>query len=121
MELFYFSGMFKKQGGDKCEFCPANTYSDGTLTECLKCNNDLSVLPGLYYKNWNELPIYLNRSYLSFDDTKNRMFIIFYSFDKNILFILVKQYVHSQSWVSINQLIYIVFDFIVLFLNRFQV
>jgi hypothetical protein len=60
--------MYKNNVTDKCEFCPAKTYSNGTLTVCRSCENELSLLPGLYYRNWNELPIYLNRSYMSFDD-----------------------------------------------------
>jgi hypothetical protein len=86
---FYFSGMYKNKSTNKCEFCPANTYSNGTLNECLACKNDLSLLPGLYYQNWNELPIYLNTSYLSFDDSDNCM-SIFYFFLVNF-FYLFKQ------------------------------
>ncbi|CAF1026899.1 unnamed protein product [Adineta ricciae] len=61
-------GMFKNISSGKCEFCPPKTYSNGTLSACLPCANDLSLVPGLYYKIWNDLPDYLNRSYLSFDD-----------------------------------------------------
>ncbi len=63
--------MYKNNVTDKCEFCPAKTYSNGTLTVCRSCENELSLLPGLYYRNWNELPIYLNRSYMSFDDPES--------------------------------------------------
>jgi len=76
---FYSSGMYKKQGLSKCEFCPPNTYSNGTSSECLSCKNELSLLPGLYYQNWNELPKYFNRSYMSFDDPENCMYRIFFS------------------------------------------
>ncbi|CAF4899694.1 unnamed protein product [Rotaria sp. Silwood1] len=79
-------GMFKNKDTGRCEFCPQGTYSNGISNECLLCKNELSVLPGLYYKNWNELPIYLNRSYISLDETKN-----------------LKQWIHDQSWIpSIN-------------------
>ncbi|CAM4924705.1 unnamed protein product [Rotaria socialis] len=64
-------GMYKKTDGDHCDFCPLQTYSNGTLNACLPCENKLSLLPGLYYKIWNELPPYLNRSYMSFDETKD--------------------------------------------------
>ncbi len=83
---FHFSGMYKKKDTGKCEFCPPKTYSNGTLTECLPCANDLSLLPGLYYKHWNDLPIYLNRSYMSFHDSKTCMSNDFLSFVFNKYF-----------------------------------
>ncbi|CAF1026586.1 unnamed protein product [Rotaria sordida] len=63
-------GMYKNTDSGLCEFCPQGTYSDGTLSECRKCKSELSVLPGLYYKNWNELPMFFNRSYMSFYESK---------------------------------------------------
>ncbi|CAF3168185.1 unnamed protein product [Rotaria sp. Silwood2] len=75
-------GMYKNKDTGRCEFCPEETYSNGTLNECLQCKSKLSVVPGLYYKNWNELPIYLNRSYMSFDETKN-----------------IKQFARDRSWI----------------------
>ena len=72
--------MYKNKGTNQCEFCPAKTYSNGTLSECLPCENDLSRLTGLYYQNWNELPMYLNRSYMAFDDPDNCMSLIKHSF-----------------------------------------
>jgi hypothetical protein len=70
--------MYKNKASGKCEFCPAKTYSNGTLTECKPCANELSLLTGLYYQNWNELPIYLNRSYLSFVDPEGGMKINYF-------------------------------------------
>ena len=58
--------MYKEK--NTCQFCPEQTFSNGTLPACLPCEKDRSLLSGLYYKNWNELPIYLNRSYMSFDN-----------------------------------------------------
>ena len=75
--FFITSGMYKNN--NKCEFCPAKTYSNGTSSECLPCVNELSLLPGLYYHNWNELPKYLNRSYMSFDDPEICMSFVFSS------------------------------------------
>lgn len=68
--------MYKDKDTNRCRFCPPNTYSNGTLNECLPCGNELSLLPGLYYKIWNDLPPYLNRSYMSFDETKNCMYLL---------------------------------------------
>lgn len=68
--------MYKSKDNGNCQFCPNKTYSNGTSKECLPCQSELSLLPGLYYKNWNELPAYLTRTYLSFDDTRKCMYII---------------------------------------------
>lgn len=67
--------MYKDSATDKCIFCPKSTYSNGTLPTCLSCSNDLSLITGLYYKIWNELPTYLTRNYISFEETPLRMFI----------------------------------------------
>jgi hypothetical protein len=86
--------MYKTKDSNKCEFCPPKTYSNGTLNECLSCVNELSLLPGLYYKNWNELPQYLNRSYMSFDNPEVCMYIIYLLFifnNKYFSFYLFKQ------------------------------
>jgi hypothetical protein len=73
--------MYKKKDSNKCEFCPSKTYANGTLNECLPCANKLSLLPGLYYKIWNELPKYLNRSYMSFDNPEACMYILCFLID----------------------------------------
>ncbi|CAF3907804.1 unnamed protein product [Adineta steineri] len=75
-------GMYKNKNANTCEFCPSKTYSNGTVAECVKCTNDLSLVPGLYYKIWNELPMFLKRSYISFDQTN--------AIDLDY---------HSQSWI----------------------
>lgn len=72
LHVFVFRGMYKSNG--RCIFCPSGTYSNGTSAECLPCASKLSLVPGLYYKNWNELPMYLNRSYMAFDDVETSMF-----------------------------------------------
>ena len=67
--------MYKDSATDKCTFCSKNTYSNGTLPTCLSCSNDLSLITGIYYKIWNELPTYLTRNYISFEETSLRMFV----------------------------------------------
>ena len=68
----FSSGTFKNKATGKCEFCPARTYSDGTSESCSPCSSDLSLVPGLYFKNWNGLPTYLNGTYISFDKSHSR-------------------------------------------------
>jgi hypothetical protein len=102
--------MYKSKDTGKCEFCPSSTYSDGTLIECLKCDGDLSVLPGLYYKNWNELPTYLKRSYISFDDTKDCMykfFLFIYLINFFSLFKLKELFIVKVGFVFVDQYIFI--------------
>ena len=62
---------------NKCEFCPAKTYSDGTKKTCETCSSELSLVVGLYYKNWDELPIYFNRTYFMFEESESRSSIFF--------------------------------------------
>jgi len=64
-------GMFKNDLKNKCEFCPAKTYSDGTKKTCETCSSELSLVVGLYYKNWDELPIYFNRTYFMFEESES--------------------------------------------------
>lgn len=73
--------MYKKGDTGKCTFCSPQTYSNGTFGTCEKCTNELSLLPGLYYKNWRELPPYLTRSYMSFNNPeygKYSTFLLYY-------------------------------------------
>jgi len=75
-----FSGMYKDNESGTCKFCPPKTYSNGTSDKCHPCSNDLSLLPGLYYKIWNELPTDFERLYMSFEEGSSGMYINFLSF-----------------------------------------
>lgn len=75
-------GMYKKSAKDRCEFCPAKSYSNGMLSSCLPCASDLSLVPGLYCKVWNEMPDSLTRSYMSFErtsDSRCSLFVVSHS------------------------------------------